>query len=210
MLQPGTLVQVQSDFPYPATIVQAIDDAQQGQFYLVRPHTNCSSPVIKATDVTPLAAPGNGELAALEHMFQLQQQLERRYGHTFPQTKQDTSETIRNAVLALTDELHEALHEVNWKPWTSLEGLKQRDAYKDELVDCLHFFIVLCLAGGVTPKDLYLGYLTKNAQNGQRQRTGYDDVHGKCRKCHADQERVKVTDACPRGGLHEWPDHEHI
>lgn len=91
-------------------------------------------------------------------------------------------EFIKTNVLALTDELHEALNEVGWKPWASSRHIN-RDAFKGELVDALHFFMNLCIAAGIDAPELLEGYVSKSAKNVKRQKDGYDGVSEKCPGC---------------------------
>lgn len=91
---------------------------------------------------------------------------------------------IRYNVLALTDELHEALKEVSWKPWA--EGHRfNREAYLKELVDALHFLMNLALAAGadgVTDlvREFTALYFHKADVNQRRKDEGYDGISTKC------------------------------
>lgn len=91
---------------------------------------------------------------------------------------------IRWNLLALENELHEALNEVNWKPWSNApSGFKLeaagdgggtgRDAYVAELVDALHFLGNLFLAAGASDTEVDDLYRKKRAINAQRQVDGY-------------------------------------
>lgn len=104
------------------------------------------------------------------------------------------SDTVRIAqfkenVLALTNELHEALGEMSWKSWQTGVYLN-RDAVKKELVDAWHFFMNLMLHVGMTPDELFIGYTRKRAVNAQRQAVGYDGVSTKCGECRRALEDV--------------------
>lgn len=96
---------------------------------------------------------------------------------------------MRWNAFALTDELHEALQEVGWKPWASSRHLNQ-EAFMKEMVDAFHFFMNLLLAGNPEMavedivKDFVDLYYAKNAVNAQRQSDGYDGVADKCSVCH--------------------------
>lgn len=89
---------------------------------------------------------------------------------------------FKDMTLALTDELHEALNEIGWKPWATSKHFNY-DAVKGELVDALHFFVNLCLVAQVSADDLYEAYCDKNKKNHIRQEQGYDGVTGKCPGC---------------------------
>lgn len=89
---------------------------------------------------------------------------------------------IRWNVLALEDELHEALAETGWKPWATSRHINT-DKFHGELVDAFHFFMNLCLVSGLTADQLLERYFEKRAINAKRQARGYDGVDGKCPKC---------------------------
>lgn len=92
---------------------------------------------------------------------------------------------------ALTDELHEAMAEVGWKPWATNKYV-HREQFVKEMVDAWHFFMNLLLAvsPGMTPleitDDFVDKYMAKNAVNAKRQEDGYDGKLGKCEYCHRD------------------------
>lgn len=89
---------------------------------------------------------------------------------------------VRWNVLALEDELHEALQETGWKPWATSQHLNQ-DAFRGELVDALHFFLNLMLAADISAEELLAGYQLKREKNAKRQADGYDGVSTKCPAC---------------------------
>lgn len=91
-------------------------------------------------------------------------------------------EFIRWNVLALEDELHEALGEVGWKPWATSRHLN-RESYVGELVDAWHFLMNLLLVAGVTEEEFVARYDAKRRRNAERQVEGYDGVADKCPKC---------------------------
>jgi len=92
------------------------------------------------------------------------------------------------------DELHEMMDAVGgmhdgvgnaaWKPWKSanaefrkkkLSDLSEGDLkeLKMEWIDTMHFVFNAGLALGVTPKEFYNYYLSKNEENHSRQKRGY-------------------------------------
>lgn len=89
---------------------------------------------------------------------------------------------IKDMVLAATDELHEALGEVGWKPWATSRHVND-EALKGELIDLLHFVINLMLVARMTPEEIHHRYFVKAARNRQRQLEGYDGRSGKCSGC---------------------------
>lgn len=105
--------------------------------------------------------------------------------------EEDRAQFIKDMVLAATDELHEALAEVGWKPWATSRHLN-RDAYVGELIDVLHFWVNLCLAAGVTAQEVEIRYLNKAEKNARRQADGYDGLAGKCPHCHRAYDDIGV------------------
>ena len=95
---------------------------------------------------------------------------------------------------AIIDELHEMMDAVGgiedgagnaaWKPWksknpeirkTKLSDLTPGDLkeLKMEFIDVMHFVFNAGLAIGVTPKEFYNYYLSKNEENWDRQKNNY-------------------------------------
>lgn len=102
----------------------------------------------------------------LTTIFEIQKELQEKLGVTFNQ------DYINTMTLACEQELHEALRETPWKPWKKQQEFN-RENYKKELVDALHFFVNLCLAGGITADEIFEEYLNKNKENHVRKETGY-------------------------------------
>lgn len=136
-------------------------------------------------------------LDRLGEMFEMQGDLQRNaYGAhpaDMPTTK-DKTQFVKDMVLALEDELHEALFEVSWKPWAKGEHFR-KEAFRSELIDAWHFFMNLCLVADMTPEMLYQEYMKKHKKNAQRQAEGYDAQSTKCPKCTRayDDEFVNCT-----------------
>lgn len=95
---------------------------------------------------------------------------------------EERSDWIRWNVLALEDELHEALAETGWKPWATSNHLN-RAAYVSELVDAFHFFMNLMLVADCNAEEFLNKYVEKRKINIKRQEEGYDGIAGKCRMC---------------------------
>jgi len=95
---------------------------------------------------------------------------------------EDRLEWIRWNMLALSDELHEALAETGWKPWATSKHVN-RAAYISELVDAFHFFMNLMLVVDCSAEEFLAKYAEKRKINIKRQEDGYDGVAGKCRMC---------------------------
>lgn len=114
------------------------------------------------------------------------------------------AQEIKDNILGLEDELHEALGEVGWKPWATARHIN-KEAYLSELVDALHFLVNLYALGGGDAVDMFNRYLKKNKRNRERQLEGYDGLKGKCPGCHRalDDPAVEcITDKA--GWIHCW------
>lgn len=121
---------------------------------------------------------------SVQKMLNMQADLQKNsYGRDLRALKGDhLMEQVRNNVLALEDELHEALAETGWKPWSTSNHMNV-EAFRSELIDAWHFFMNLMLLCGMDSYDLYQGYVAKHELNAQRQREGYDGVSTKCPRC---------------------------
>ena len=116
----------------------------------------------------------------LQEMIDLQAKLQSEtYGKDI--SKLDTREKIeayRINMMALQDELHEALNEMSWKPWAKAEYFND-DRVQQELVDAWHFFMNLMIISFMDEEKLHLRYLAKRKVNIKRQEDGYDGVSTK-------------------------------
>lgn len=138
----------------------------------------------------------------LGEMFELQGDLQKRAYGAYPSDIQDDEELIvfiKDMHIAITDELHEMLGEIGWKPWATSRHINY-EAAQSELVDAFHFFMNLCMAFKMTPDMLFEKYKAKRLKNFKRQEEGYDGVKGKCTVCKRalDDEAVQC---------HEDPNH---
>lgn len=111
-----------------------------------------------------------------------------------PKTLDDESklEWIRWNMLALMDELHEALAETGWKPWAKSKHVA-RDAYVSELVDAFHFLMNLMLVVDCDADEFLAKYFEKRGINEARQAAGYDGITGKCPDCKRALDDAAVT-----------------
>lgn len=118
----------------------------------------------------------------LAEMMELQEQLQRRHlDDAAPRnlTGETRANYIRTHMLALEDELHEALRETSWKPWSKTPGGEMnRDEYLDELVDAWHFFMNLMLVADCSADEFFQRYLRKNGINHGRIDDGYSSPTG--------------------------------
>jgi len=105
----------------------------------------------------------------LSHMLELQRNIERVWGRLVdPDDPAAVSKYIREVVLCATDELHEVLGEVHWKPWKTTRGIKDMPKYREEMSDVLHFILDLYLAAGLTGEDIVQDYVAKHHENLRR------------------------------------------
>jgi len=79
---------------------------------------------------------------------------------------------IKWNTLAIIDETMEALRETPWKPWKKTQDMNFT-AYKEELVDLLHFFVNACLVAGFSADELFDSYNQKMNENIIRQINKY-------------------------------------
>lgn len=103
----------------------------------------------------------------------------------------ERNEWIRWNILALEDELHEALAETGWKPWATSKHIN-REAYASEIVDAFHFFMNLMLVVDISVDELLEKYFEKRGLNEKRQSDGYDGVSTKCPVCKRAFDDVSV------------------
>lgn len=72
------------------------------------------------------------------------------------------------------DELHEARQHLKQKDHRATEiGQVDREEYVEELVDCLHFYLEIAIASGITPQELFEAYMKKGKINEKRILEGY-------------------------------------
>jgi hypothetical protein len=138
----------------------------------------------------------------LVRLFEMQGSLQQQMGYDFDRMDSKALiEYIRWNVLALEDELHEALNETHWKPWiTASPDFKDRERYLGEIVDVTHFLLNLCLAGRITPDELMSAFEGKNARNYQRQEEGYDGTD----KCDGPDCRRALDEPGLLGAVRTW------
>lgn len=105
----------------------------------------------------------------LETMLEMQRDVERAWGRLpDPADREAISRYVREVILCATDELHEVLAEVHWKPWKTPSGIKDMPAYREELADVMHFILDLYLAAGLSGEDIYQDYMAKHNKNMDR------------------------------------------
>lgn len=104
---------------------------------------------------------------------------------------------VWNVFGALTDELHEAMDEMGWKPWATSRHLNG-ERMLSEFIDAWHFFMnaLLVVAGELEwdthqlAEEFFKRYAAKNEVNRARQLEGYDGVSTKCPICKRELSEV--------------------
>jgi NTP pyrophosphatase (non-canonical NTP hydrolase) len=145
----------------------------------------------------------------LDQLFSLQTALQLHFGHNFhTMDLPKLIEYIRWNILALEDELHEALGETYWKPWADMPpGFKDKNRYIGEIADVMHHLINLCLAAGMSSDDLMAAFEKKNRRNHERIEEGYTGTN----KCDGpDCGRALDEPGMPVTVLHTWPTGERF
>jgi dUTPase. len=126
-------------------------------------------------------------------MLKMQLELQKQHMGQNPQTLtgDEMADFMRTMAWSCEDEIHEAMNEVDWKPWAHPEVRSVREvAFLKEMVDAFHFFMNMLLCGlpdspEVIADKFTMAYIAKNAINAQRQAEGYTGLD-KCAECHRD------------------------
>lgn len=109
----------------------------------------------------------------LEHIFDMQAQLNRRIGVDTTSLPEDQQKVwLLNYCRAMTQEIAELTDSVPWKWWAKYQKYDRQNA-RVEIVDILHFLVSAAQVVGLTAQDIYEAYLEKNKVNFQRQDSGY-------------------------------------
>lgn len=109
-------------------------------------------------------------------------------------------------VTALTDEAHELLGEIGWKPWAKSRHINL-EAARGEFIDMLHFMGNIALVLGLdNSQEIMERYHAKHEKNKKRQEEGYDGVSTKCPLCHRAIDDEAVECFLPEGNIVGWCD----
>lgn len=147
----------------------------------------------------------------LRQVFESQAYFQGLLGHDYTQmSTEELAGYLKDQILALTDEAHEALNETGWKPWASSRHVN-REEFAGELADILCFLVNLALGVGLTAEDFYRLHQEKALRNIKRQEDKYDGVQGKCPGCKRaiDDLRAKGLPIGNFGGV-DYCSHECI
>lgn len=167
--QPATMRQ-------PVPELEAVPDKIQSTDSCVQPATSNVQPTKEA----PVGDDAGDWLGAI---YSKQLGLQEQLGYDFwAMSGQERVEYVRMNILALENELHEALAETTWKPWATYpeQTIGNERKFGDELVDALHFLMNLFIVAGWTPQIIHERFMVKNKVNQTRQETGYDATSAKC------------------------------
>lgn len=74
--------------------------------------------------------------------------------------------------MGIITEACEALENTPWKPWKQSMRLN-KEKFREELIDLLHFVVNMFLAAGMTPEEIYKAFKEKHRINMKRQEGGY-------------------------------------
>lgn len=119
----------------------------------------------------------------LRLMFERQERFQALLGHDVADMSTGERVTyLKDQILALTDEAHEALNEIGWKPWATSRHLNAKE-FAGELADIMCFLVNLALGVGLTPTNFFDLHAEKVLRNIKRQEDKYDGVGGKCPQC---------------------------
>lgn len=141
--------------------------------------------VILGADEVPAVSRPIQAFDMFRQVFESQAYFQTLLGHDYStMSTQELADYIKDQVLAMLDEGHEALSEVSWKPWAR-DTFVNHEALRGELADVLCFLVNLALAAGMTADDFYRYHQEKVLRNIKRQEQagGYSQVEGKCPGC---------------------------
>lgn len=115
----------------------------------------------------------------LDDLFKMQVALQKRLKNIPFKDLKHRQEFINLMVLAMQDEILEALRESAWKNpkyikggWQKRQGFDM-DRFTLELVDAWHFLINLSIAADLDSRTLHEFFVRKNKENNKRQDQGY-------------------------------------
>lgn len=114
----------------------------------------------------------------LELLFWMQTKFQNRFGY-HPELKDvatalmdEGGELLETALATLIVKHSGKLWKKSGGKWWS-KKIYSKGNKLEELVDILHFYLVYCIALGVTPQELFDEYSKKLAENYRRQKVGY-------------------------------------
>ncbi|QGF20301.1 MazG-like nucleotide pyrophosphohydrolase [Gordonia phage Sixama] len=112
---------------------------------------------------------------------------------------------------AAVNELNEMLDEApSWKPWSSEVGILNREAFRDEIVDVLHFVANLVILGKISEAELWDAYRAKQQRNRERMMTkgGYKASQNKCPVCKRELDKPEAYEMMSQRYHQEGDSHQ--
>lgn len=111
----------------------------------------------------------------LEILFDCQKKLQSLlYKEGIELSIEEKTDSVKDTILSLENELHEILQLFPWKTWKNYSDGEFVNIKKlrEEIADALHFFINLCLTCGIDSHELFDSFLHKNLKNIKRIENG--------------------------------------
>ena len=104
--------------------------------------------------------------------------IEKKKGIYVPMLPMDVNcclnqEYLKSLFYRIVTELVEASECLKSKPWKQSEVLVDKDHLFEELSDCFHFFLELCICLEITSEKLFQLYFKKHEVNSWRIETNY-------------------------------------
>lgn len=110
----------------------------------------------------------------MNDLMKSQKQLQDAFG-LFPiENDRDRNEKLKDMIVCMEDELHEAMREFAWRSWTTSSDMNV-NRVKEELRDAFQFFINCMLILDMTPDELMFMVKEKQEVNWHRINEGYTD-----------------------------------
>lgn len=117
----------------------------------------------------------------LDDIFKNQYDLQKYLGtfEKFNSSEAMRQQYINQMILAIHEEAVEIMKESAYKnpdyvPFGWKKGQEfNKDKFKEEIVDIIHFIVNLCISVNMTSDELYNRYMKKNQENYKRKDKGY-------------------------------------
>jgi DNA-binding transcriptional MerR regulator len=105
-------------------------------------------------------------------LFEMQKNLQKKFYTGY--LPADEPKIMGENILALVAELGEVMQEdKRWKSWCKNPPEVIQQKKKEEIIDCIHFVINICIYSGMDAKELYTLFTNKNIVNIKRQESDY-------------------------------------
>jgi hypothetical protein len=105
-------------------------------------------------------------------LFKMQKNLQKKFYSGY--LPADEPKIMGENILALVAELGEVMQEdKRWKSWCKNPPEVIQQKKKEEIIDCIHFVINICIYSGMDAEELYTLFTSKNLVNIERQESDY-------------------------------------